>query len=252
MAGDAPTEKLAAEYQRLIAEIDDALRKLEDLEGGPASHGATAPHGDPMRRAQAGSRPLATSSLGQAEAATLSQELYETKGSGARIAIIVAVGVVVLAAIGWLIWRASGDKQRPAPVVENTETSAVDTARAPSTIEPATPVTGTVTPVAPVSSILVTPALADYGTIRRGTRATRQFEVTNKGSAPVTIAVARSQCRCLYYEYADRIAPGAKETITVTVDGAKAKPGTLRETVAVTGKKDSSLNTSFEVAATIR
>ena len=34
-------------------------------------------------------------------------------------------------------------------------------------------------PVAAADSIRITPEVADYGTIRKGTRAVRQFEITN-------------------------------------------------------------------------
>ena len=33
MIGDAPSEHLAGEYQKLVAEIDMAVRKLDELEG---------------------------------------------------------------------------------------------------------------------------------------------------------------------------------------------------------------------------
>src|SRR5712691_8693307 len=48
MAADAPTEQLAAEYQRLIREIDTAIGKLGELEGRKPSD------------TQPGSRPLIT------------------------------------------------------------------------------------------------------------------------------------------------------------------------------------------------
>ena len=80
-------------------------------------------------------------------------------------------------------------------------------------------------------------ALVDYATIHKGTRATRQIEVTNNSSAAVSFSVSRSQCKCLYYEYKDTVAAKAKETVTVTVDGARAKAGTLQETLELNGKK---------------
>src|SRR5512138_265563 len=43
LAADAPTEQLAAEYNRLIAGIDDALRKLDELEGRPTTQPGSRP-----------------------------------------------------------------------------------------------------------------------------------------------------------------------------------------------------------------
>ena len=63
---------------------------------------------------------------------------------------------------------------------------------------------------------------------------------------------ARSACRCLYYEYVELVPPKGKETITVTVDGARAPAGALRETVKVTAKNDPAVATSFDVIATVR
>src|SRR3954470_20171114 len=42
MIPDAPTEQLAAEYQRLIATIDGSLRKLDELEGKGTASGTVA------------------------------------------------------------------------------------------------------------------------------------------------------------------------------------------------------------------
>ena len=108
--------------------------------------------------------------------------------------------------------------------------------------------------MAPVAAgaLVASPAVADYATIRKGTRAARQVEVANNSAEPISIKVSRSQCKCLFYEYKDTIAPKKKETITVTVDGARAKAGTLLETIDVTSKKDPSVTTSFQVSATIK
>jgi hypothetical protein len=48
------------------------------------------------------------------------------------------------------------------------------------------------------------------------------------------------------------VPPKAKDSITVTVDGGKAKAGTLRETIKVTSKADAATGTSFDVIATVR
>ena len=218
LIADAPTEHLASEYRALIAEIDASALKLDELEG----------------RAEPGMRPLVTTpQLGDDEIRS---------GSGLRLALILVAALVALALIGWLIWRASSDRDQPGAIVD----------QPPATTAPATVTEdATIAPVT-VETLAVSPPAADYGTIRKGTRATRQFEVANSSEQPVTIQVARSACRCLYYEYVELVPPKGKETITVTIDGAKAPAGALSETVKVTAKNDPAVATSFDVIATIR
>jgi len=140
-----------------------------------------------------------------------------------------------------------------------TQTTQTQTTTTGTVIEqPVTPATADTAPppvtTAPASVLKVTPALADYGVVRKGTRAVRQFEATNSGAAPLTIDVARSACHCLIYDYNGKtaIAPGAKETITVTVDGAKAKPGPLEEQVAIKDKKSSSVLGTIRVREVVK
>ena len=68
----------------------------------------------------------------------------------------------------------------------------------------------------------------------------------------MTIKAQRSQCRCLWFEYADTIPPQGSTTVTVTVDGSKARQGPLHETVQVVSKTDAAVTTSFEVVVEIR
>ena len=225
LAGEAPSEHLAAEYHRLVADIDASMRKLDELEGRAPAAAAPPPH--PARATAPADRPLVVPPT------TGYDTSPGTPGSGARVFLIVLVGLVVLAAIGWMIWRASSDRRTPEQSV------VIDTSATTSTTPSTGPVeTGTVVPAvtpAPApwpatgtASLRVAPAVQDYGIIRRGTRAVRQFEVTNSGTIPVRIQVARSNCRCLYYAFSDKpLAPGAHDTVTVTVDAARAKTPTI-------------------------
>ena len=174
-------------------------------------------------------------------------------GAGPRVLLILGAALLALAAIAWLVWRASSD--RPAAtstVVEETTTTTATTA----TEEPETTTTAPATiaevPTPMANALTVTPASRDYGLVRKGTRVTRQYEIANTTEEPISINLARSACRCLYYEHAPVIPPKAKESITVTVDGAKAKAGTLHETIKVTAKSDASVGASFDVIATVR
>jgi hypothetical protein len=222
MTMDAPTEHLAAEYQRLITEIDRALGKLSELEGGAGPIPKT---------------PLPVTSPELRREPELPVGEPEPRS---RVPLILAAAILVLALIGWLIWRASSDRGKE-QVVETDTSATVSTAPDTAIEEPPAP-----------SALAASPAAHDYGVIRKGTRAVRQFEITNNSDEPLSVDVARSTCRCLYYEHAPVIPPKAKETLTVTVDGAKAKAGELRELVKITKKTDPAVTTTVEVNATIQ
>jgi hypothetical protein len=238
LAAEAPTEHLALEYRRLIADIDSAVAKLDELEGRPR----TAP----------GDRPLVGTPpppAGDPYAETVLNRPSPAPGS--RVILIVLAAVVLIAIVGGLIWYASRERRKVTPTITEQPTSTVPiTETTPTSTAPVTPAPTTTAPAS--AGLQITPAVADYGVVRKGTRAVRTFEVRNTGANPVTIQVARSACRCLFYEYKDKIPPNGKETLTVAVDGAKAKSGNLNETVQVTGKKDPSISASFGVQAVIR
>jgi len=248
LVADAPTEHLANEYQRLISEIDVSMRKLDEVEGKTTPTTTLADTNPVLRTGTApgttapGTRPL----LRTQEAAPPSDAGYEptvSTASQTRAAMIVIAGAVVLGLLVWLIWRASSDRRQQArPIVEAPAMTSTNAAPPPA-----------VTPApAPAPALKITPAFADYGTIRKGTRAVRQFEIANTSSGPLTFIVARSGCRCLFYDYRGKLPPKGKETITVTVDGARAKAGALQEQIDVTAKNDPSVKGAFTVQATIK
>ena len=234
MVADAPTEHLAAEYQKLIREIDQSIVKLDEIEGRPAT-------------TSAGTRPLVTTPADEQETLVtdnIPEAASEPSQQSSRVLMIVIAGVIVLAAILYLLWRASGDRGNK--VVEQPTTVTTPVVETTATTAPAP------TP-APVAAVLkITPAAANYGTIRKGTRAVRQFSVENTSAAAVPVKVARSTCKCLFYDYTERVPAHGKETITVTIDGARAKSGALHETVVVTSKNDPAVTAQFDVNATIQ
>jgi hypothetical protein len=159
----------------------------------------------------------------------------------------------VLAVIGWLIWRASSDRKPSTAIIESPATStgpetAVDSSRETVTV-PVTPAPATAAPA--TTALRVTPASSDYGTMRKGTRAVRQFELFNSSAAAVAINVSRSTCRCLFYDYHGTVPPKSKEILTVTIDAARVKNGSVDETVTVSSKKDPSSTASFNVRARV-
>ena len=254
LAADAPTEQLAAEYHRLIASIDDALRKLDELEGRPATQPGTRPV--PGSMTSPGMRPLSS------EPVTEPQKYVEEPapdGGGGRTLLIIAVGFLVLVAIGYLIWRASRER-RPAgtttatgTVVEQPVTPATADTIAPATAPPAG--TATIVPAATpagAGALKIAPVLADYGIVRKGTRAVRQFELTNGAAAEVPYDLSRSTCHCLFYAFHSPVAAHGKETVTVTIDGAKAKPGTVDEQISVKQKKGSAVFGTISIRAVVK
>jgi hypothetical protein len=251
MIPDAPTEQLAAEYQRLVASIDASLRKLDDLEGRSTSSGTVAvPAGfaETQRMGTTpGNRPLVSPEpVTDHGIANYDGPVDRPAGNGSRVLLMLVIGIAVLGIIGWLIWRASSDKK---PAAAQVVEQPVSTTNADTTSSSATAV-----PLPVASSIKIAPEVADYGTIRKGTRAVRQFEITNLTSTPLSFTVARSACRCLYYEYDTKakLPPKGKEALTVTIDGAKAKAGALDERIAVTSKDDPNATGTIGVRAVIK
>ena len=257
LSGEAPTEHLAGEYQRLIADIDLSLRKLDELEGrapaGAPPPAPAVPLTDTQRvRTSPGSRPLVMTPASSTGEPAPSAGRYDAppsgSGSSSRVALIILAGVIVLGAIVWLIWRASSERKTPPrTVIEQTASSTSTTPAETGTVVPAV----TPAPVTP-AALKVTPAMQDYGIIRRGTRAVRQFEAINSGSTPLTIDVARSACRCLFYDYNKKVPANGHETITVTVDAARAKTPAVDEQIPVTVKEDRNAAATIGIHATIR
>jgi hypothetical protein len=247
-------EALRQQFQRLRGDVDAALRRLDAMTAQPS--GATAP----------GNRPLVTPPVtppltplvtpiaepvtdhGTGTYAAPEREVAAAPSGAGRLLLMGLIGLAVLAGIGWLIWRASNDRKAKTPqVVEQPATTPATTGT--DTVAPAATAPE---PAAAASSIAIAPAVADYGTIRKGTRAVRQFVVTNSGRTPITIQIARSSCRCLYYDYVAKLTPKKKETVTVTVDGARAKAGALEENIAVSSKEDPNATGTLGVRAVIQ
>lgn len=239
---------------KMLADVDAQLRELGEITAPVIAPPPSPPPAPAAARRDdsLGSRPIVNTASTYEEYEE--PEAVAQPGGGLRVLVIVGIAVVALALIGWLIWRASSDRPATEAVIEETTTTAGETAADPTTTAADTaaevPEPGTIAPAS--AQMRVTPRSHDYGLIRKGTRATRQFQFRNNSEQPVTISVARSACRCLYYEYEALVPPKATENITVTVDGAKAPAGQLRETIAITSRSGGPAGTSFDVIATIR
>jgi hypothetical protein len=232
LAANAPTETLAQRYRQVIAEIDAAVQKLADLERGidpaAAAPAATSDNEFPGRRTAPGLKSLRSDPQ--------TAPLPPVESTGPRTILILVIGVVVLAVLGYFIWRFATRDEATGPAT----TTAVSDTLPPVSTQPAKPI------------LTVDPQTQDYGIVSRGSRATRQFELLNNTDQPMTIRAQRSGCRCLWFEYSDTIPPQGSTTMTVTVDGAKAPSGPLHETVEVASRADPKITTTFEVVADIQ
>src|SRR5687768_11752649 len=128
LVSDAPTELIAAHYRRVIADIDISLAKLEQTD-------APLPPPPVRARTDAGMRPLVTPKIDE-DATVNDYASSDASDSRSRLLLIAAAAVIALAAIGWLIWRAS-DKPKAGAVVEQPTTTTVAQEEAPVTAVPA-------------------------------------------------------------------------------------------------------------------
>lgn len=254
LEADAPSEQLAVRYAELRHEIELALRKVDELGDArgtlPAARTSTAPGTaavPPTTRATPAAAAGIAATVASGATTAPRRENWQNRSvlsdidestqpvevvsdSNRRLLIIAIATLVVLGLLGALAYRYSRNRAAQKPViVEQTRT---DTA-APSSTAPAT--STTTEAAAPASDLVITPPTHDFGVIRKGTRAVRQFRLENHSAKPMTLSIKRSSCRCLWFDYDTKLAPKSSSILAVTVDGAKAKTGALNETVEVKG-----------------
>ena len=243
LAADAPTEHMAAIYERVTADIDSAVRKLDELEQGaappiavPVAPPLAEPH--PVHPARIG----AEDRIDTREWQTVGGDVYQepvARGGGARKAAIALIALAALAVLGWFAWSATrGEDDDAAPVVVE------ETTTVPAEAEP--------TPEVVESPISATPATYDFGTVAKGTRKAGRFQLVNNTDEAIPIAVSRSQCRCLWFQHPQILPPNATATLTITVDGARAKSGTLSEVVTVSSKENATTSADIEITAAVQ
>ena len=228
LAADAPTEHLARRYRELIADVDASVAKLDALEAEPAPPPAT-----PRREAPAG--------RAWSDAPPYVQQEIETppgrrRAGGGRALLILLAGLFMIGILGLLFWNWLQGDEPEEPMVRP-ETAVVEAAPPPVP--------------EPESDLTITPERQDYGTIRRGARAARQFEIQNETDATLAIDVRRSACRCLWFEYADTIPARGTTTLTVTVDASKVTGSRLDETVEIVTRTDPPMTATFVVSANL-
>lgn len=153
----------------------------------------------------------------------------EETGSKLPLILILLVGLPILAGLIWM--RATGEpesSERISSESQSEETVVEETRQ----------------------SLTVRPASHDYGTVRRGTRSSHTFTISNDTEQTINVTVDRSSCRCLWYDVPDGgLEPGESGRLVITVDGSRVT-GSLAETVVVRG--GSSFSATIDLDAVIR
>lgn len=232
LAADAPTEHLARRYHQLIGELDASLARVSELEMGPGGALAAPEPGE--------TDPRWDDAPYQAPAPVREEK---RNAPALRMILVAIAAVFILGVVGVLAWSRLTTPEEAEPAVETTpiiEEEGDGGAAVSSSI-----------PLPDEPALSAAPDQQNYGRVNRGARAVRQFEIANNSDATLPISVMRSDCRCLWFEYADTIPPRGTTTLTVTVDGAKAPPGALRETVRVVSRSDPSIVANVEIVADI-
>lgn len=246
LAGDAPTQHLAARYQELRAEIDAALAKLVELEGGSQRPVApSVPPVVPPRQPSAAvpPPPKRWDEIEEPEApraqSTVPDEVHD-EPSAARTFVILLLGFLIIAVLVFFGWRYLSGKPAEDAGPVDTVTAEETTTEEPVVAEQAAP-----------APLTMQPAEIDFGTVKKGSRVVRRFELVNNSDAPLVVKVERSACRCLWFDYADTIPPRGSTALTVTVDGARAQAGRLQEVVQVSSTSGEDISAAAEVRAVI-
>lgn len=284
----APNETLEQQYQAIHGEILDTIAKLGDLEQGAASTPITSlsqkratgpgteklpfvdpPVARPHRPAPSFAKaPLRSPLSVPGRSRTEVTEVNVTT----RVLLIALLGVAVLTLLAVMLWKPWRPTPAAAPVVQTVpppETTSAEPVTPPKTLpspQPSTPpaavaspprtssppVRATPRPAALSSTLEIKPASWDYGLIRKGTRGTHKFQIVNRSRNPITVAVERSRCRCLWFDPPTRIPPQGMATLVVSVDAARATSGPLNETVRIVSRADPKISAVVEITATIQ
>jgi hypothetical protein len=239
---EAPTEPLADRYRELEDELVDSIRKLDDLLGETRQ-----PH--PETPAQAFAPPAAPPlpvspppppPVQYQEAATPAggasddfrgQHVESDRG---RLLAILAGGALALILLGVLVWYfAFRTPAGPATIQEQPDPALTSTAAESAAL------------------LTITPAMHDFGVVRKGTRAVRQFRLSNESDEPMEVSVERSACRCLWYDFESTIPPNEATILAVTFDGARAPGGVTREEVTISAGPDPARQVTATIVATV-
>ena len=257
LAASSPSKQLARRYQELITEINKAIVGLDGVDPDviarrsgeipvqlpdsekPTREKPLPPPGVPIitpQKPAPAERPILSSY------AVTSPSAPSEDGTLMRVVMIVGLAIVMIGVLALFVWKFSGD--RPAPG----EPASIATQ--PAEQEPVTPAPEP--KPAPPSPLRITPQQQDFGTVAKGTSAVRTFELVNDGKKPLTLELARSRCRCLWYDPPKTLPAGGRGTLTVRVDGARAPAGLVAESIEITAKGAPDVVAVFEINAEVK
>ncbi len=130
-------------------------------------------------------------------------------------------GILLIAALGAMLFTSCKDDASSKVKAENVETAAERDAQAVYYPE-----------------ITFEKTEHDFGNIARGTKVEHTFKFTNTGKAPLVITNASSSCGCTVptYPQGETIAPGETSEMTVVFDGSGQ--GQVTKTVSVTANTE--------------
>lgn len=244
LTADAPTGHMAQVYERVTAEIDSAIRKLDDLDRGDG--GALvlplAPVTEPVKPlhpAMIGAEDRIETREWQPQGADVYSPSVQRDQTGLRKLILALIAIAAIALLGFFAWSATRNGDDSPSVVEE---SGAELEPGPEA-EPA---------IAEAGPLAITPASFDFGAVEKGTRKSGRFQIANNTDSALPVAISRSACRCLWFQHPQIIPPNSTATLTVTVDAARAKSGKVAEVVTVSSKDDSAITADVEVTAAIQ
>lgn len=228
LEASAPTETLASRYGEILEEIDRTLSRLDELEH-------PAEQAQPMR-----SPPdAAPTQPGWSEAPMVERPMSpDDDESRSRPLLMIVLAVILLAILGAMVWWVVGRDEAPPSLQEEAlvaETTMIEEVPA----EPELP------------ALTVEPGRHDFGPVRKGTRAVTQFTLTNQTDQPLQVSIARSDCRCLWFDYADSIPAAGSIPLQVIVDGSRAEAGKLDQIVRIRMGSDETDATTITIQAQI-
>ena len=228
LQSDAPSDALATHYAQLAEWIDEQLEALSREPEGPA-----------IIREPMVTPPATSVEQDYAYEPGYYAEADEPRRDGVRLATILVIGLAAAGLLAFLFFRffTAPDRAdravRTSSAVES-EDAVEEILEEPAIIEESEPTPAAVaSPVPnPDARLTVEPSRANASGFGPG-RSIQQFRVANPGTTSVRIAVERSACRCLWYDFDPVVPSRGAIVVEVTVDGSRLKGDRLDERIGI-------------------
>ncbi len=232
----APSETLAKRYHELQSEIDRALSQLDSLDPLSADLTSGARPAGPPPSELSSTVPRWNGRSPEEETGPMTR-----RPAGSRTFLMVLLAVLLIVILGGIIYWTTGpsspEEESAAALVAEPATASETTAREPEP-EPA--------------KLAIQPDHHDFGAVKKGTRTVAGFTLTNMTDQPLRIAIDRSNCRCLWYDYPASIPAHESVPLQISIDGARADQGPVEETVRIFSKSDDAFSAEVKITGEIR